>query len=276
MAFTAITAIAAGEAAITAATVLTAIAEVGTIMTVVGTVTGSEDLMKMGAVMGLVGGIGSMAMGAASGAVATGAEIADASAIGVGLPEIGTEALTAGESALSAGATSMPVLPQTELQATPLGDLGAQTTMPGAAPVAQAATPPVAATPATQAAPTVNDIAGAQGPQAQSTNSIVAPQARVTPEAKTIAAAPATGPASPPNAPKTFGEYLKSFSKFAEENKTLFSGGMQVIGGAFKGMNDASMWGDKMDVDRQKLAQTSYGNTVANFAPRGIISGAKA
>jgi hypothetical protein len=38
--------------------VLTAVAEVGTALTVVGAVTGNKDMMKVGGVMGLVGGVG--------------------------------------------------------------------------------------------------------------------------------------------------------------------------------------------------------------------------
>lgn len=76
MAFTSVAALIGGQAA-TAGLVLAAVAEVGVAMSVVGAVTGSKGLTKLGGVLGLVGGIGSMMAGAASGgAAAAGAEAA--------------------------------------------------------------------------------------------------------------------------------------------------------------------------------------------------------
>src|SRR3954468_1511272 len=72
MAFTAVGAIIAGEA-VTAGVVLAAVAEVGMAVTVVGAVTGSKDMMKVGGIMSLVGGVGSLAAGAFEGGAAAGA-----------------------------------------------------------------------------------------------------------------------------------------------------------------------------------------------------------
>jgi hypothetical protein len=73
MAFTGVAALfgaAEAGAAISAGMVLSAVAEVGTAMTVVGAVTGSKDLMKVGGIMGAVGGIGSFMAGASAWAAA--------------------------------------------------------------------------------------------------------------------------------------------------------------------------------------------------------------
>jgi hypothetical protein len=104
MAFTSIAALASGAAA-TTTLVLGAIAEVGLAMTVVGGVTGNKSLMKVGAVLGLVGGIGGMinsaASGTASGAsmAATGADVASVGEAGWGM---GLDSATTGSGALEA------------------------------------------------------------------------------------------------------------------------------------------------------------------------------
>ena len=46
----------------TLAIIATAVSEVGIAMSVVGAVTGSKELMKIGGVLGLAGGIGSLAL----------------------------------------------------------------------------------------------------------------------------------------------------------------------------------------------------------------------
>lgn len=60
-------------------TILTAVAAVGTTMSVVGLVTGNKDLTKIGGVLGLVGGLGSLAAGAFGAADGVAAEGAAAS-----------------------------------------------------------------------------------------------------------------------------------------------------------------------------------------------------
>lgn len=77
----------------TAAVILTAVTEVGIALTVVGTVTKSPELTKLGGAMSLVGGVGGVingAMGAAAGAAAEGA------AGGLGAAAEGAEAGWAG------------------------------------------------------------------------------------------------------------------------------------------------------------------------------------
>jgi HRD ubiquitin ligase complex, ER membrane component len=78
----------------TLAAALTAVATVGTAMTVVGVVTHSKELTKIGGVLALVGGVGGLvngAIGAAAGAAAEGA-----AASGIGAAAEGAEAGWAG------------------------------------------------------------------------------------------------------------------------------------------------------------------------------------
>lgn len=91
MAFTSIAALVGGAAASTTL-VLGAIAEVGMAMSVVGAVTGNKKLMKVGAVLGIVGGVGGMISKAAAGAASTGITAgAEAAAAGeaAGLQQLG-------------------------------------------------------------------------------------------------------------------------------------------------------------------------------------------
>jgi hypothetical protein len=65
-----VAAVIAVEVAVTVTTVWTVIAAAGAVIGAVGAVTGNKDLIKIGAVVGIVGGIGSLATGAFSGAEA--------------------------------------------------------------------------------------------------------------------------------------------------------------------------------------------------------------
>jgi len=106
MAFTAVTALVAAET-VTATMVLAAVAQVGTALTIVGAVTGSKDLMKLGGTMALVGGIGGMAAGAMSGAAA--AEATATTVLDEASSQAGADALTAsleqGANAMATGVT---------------------------------------------------------------------------------------------------------------------------------------------------------------------------
>ena len=106
MAELAVVALVAGEAAVTAATVLTAVAQVGTAMSIVGAVTGNKDLTKIGGTMALVGGVGSMAAGAMSGAAA---DAAATTVLDEAASQVGADALTAsldqGANAMATGVT---------------------------------------------------------------------------------------------------------------------------------------------------------------------------
>ena len=105
MAFTAVTALVAAET-VTATMVLAAVAQIGTAMTIVGAVTGSKDLMKLGGTMALVGGIGGMAAGAMSGAAA---DAAATTVLDEAASQAGSDALAAsldqGANAMATGVT---------------------------------------------------------------------------------------------------------------------------------------------------------------------------
>lgn len=273
MAFTAVGALVAGETAVTATLVLSAVAEVGVAMTVVGAVTGSKDLMKIGGILGLVGGVGGMIAGGMSAA---------GGAAGVGEAgwgaDLGAEALSgatadAAMGAAESGVVSSAVTPSA-VSAEPLADLGVPTPNPTDMRIASGTqtTPSGTIASEMQAGPTVNDISTPSGPQGPQ-----GPQAPSSPADNPLDQRLANGTAtSPGNAPRTSGSFWKSFSDFANNNKTLFSGGMQLLGGAMKGASDASMWDQKMALEQQRLAQTSHGSEVANFAPRtGVINGAR-
>lgn len=267
MAFTTIAGLAAGTTAVTTATVLAAVAEVGLALTVVGAVTGNKTLLKIGGVMSLVGGVGGMIAGATSGAAgaagglteagtASALEAASAEAMGAYGGTAAAEAATQGivggmEGAVSAG-TDMLAPAMDSGFASSAGQMSM--------------TPPAAESSGivsqTQAAPTVNDIATPQGVQMQTPTG---------PQAPTGVKAP-TGATAPTDSGSFFGK----FSSFAEKNKTLFNSGLKVVGGMMEGANEGEMWDEKMALERDRLKQSSYGNTTSNFAPRrGIIQGAR-
>lgn len=85
--------VAAFEVGATAATIMTAVTEVGMSLSVVGAVTGNKDLMKIGGVLGIAGGIGGMAAGGVFGEAAQGAM---ESTFGSGATAATTEGLAQG------------------------------------------------------------------------------------------------------------------------------------------------------------------------------------
>jgi hypothetical protein len=268
MAFTGIAALVAGE--VTAVTVLAAVAEVGTIMTVVGAVTGSKDLMKIGAVMGMVGGIGGfIAGGATAGAeAATGALSEDAT--NAALDSASQEALSSygGDAAMQA---SQQAGIQSMEQGASQGLVGSQVAAPVAdvAPVAQQAVTATPIQPGEVSAPaqqTVNDVVGAQAP-----NGVTAPVGAegpadlTTPYSNPTDMRLANGMQTTPGGPASTSDSLFSrFSDWANKNKTLVNSGMQVVGGAMKGMNDASMFDQKMQLQRDMWNRA---NSVGSFSP---------
>lgn len=282
MAFTSIAALAGGATA-TTALVLSAVAEVGLAMTVVGTVTGSKDLMKLGSVMGLVGGVGGMINKGltAAGATSLGGEAASG-ALSTGAESLAADAaLSSSAGALESGmAPGFGEAAQAATNAAPgtMPDLAASLSPDAGMPAPTATAPAQMPVGAPAQAPTVNDVAGVQAPTGPA-----GAQAPVTPadpnwkagvtDASTRAQL-GLDPLS--TAPQSTDGFWKSFSDFANKNKTLFSSGLQLAGGALKGINDREMWNQRMDLEQQRLKQTGSGNTVSNFAPRGIIAGARA
>jgi hypothetical protein len=271
MAFPAVAALIAGAEA-TAAVVLAAVTEIGVTMTVVGAVTGSKDLMKIGGVMSLVGGIGGMVAGASGAAASTATTGA--------LTEAGTEAAleAASAEAMAGGTVAQDAMTETLLsEMAPAGGIvqGAQAAAPVAQTAAQNIAPQVAqAAPQTAVpqavVPAATDVAGAQAPMGA--------------QAPIGAQAPA-GPGDPGwgldlgqatnGAPLDSNSFFSKFSAFAEKNKTLMNTGTQLLGGALKGASEADMWDQKMGLERDRQNRA---NGVGTFAPttRGIVTGARA
>lgn len=277
IAFPAIAALAAG-AEVTAALVLSAAAEIGITMTVVGAAAGSEDLMRIGAAMGLIGGLGGMIAGAgtaAAGEAAAGAlsdsaadaamnaasdEAIAASAADMALGETVGQAQLA-QLAGSQGIVSSPVNLSPMPQASPIGP--ATNTMGNMA----EAVPQVQADPLAVQAPQ-----GAQAPVGPQAIDAPASPADINtnPTDMRLAANQQRTPDGPlaPSDPESF---FGGFSAWAEKNKTLFNSGQQLLGGALKGMNERDVIDQKLGFVRD---QWNRGNSVGTFQPRGIVTGA--
>lgn len=277
MAFTAVGALIAGGAVETAV-VLAAITEVGMAMTVVGVVTGNKTLLKIGGAMSLIGGVGGMVAGAVGGAAATGvAETAlSETATQAALDAASQEAAGAAGGTLGADAATADVVAGMEGAATPASTMGAGNAQQGiveglkAGPAAETAQAPLQAGAQTPAATDLQPIVGPEAPVgAQAPNTPY--DVNSNPTDMRLQAGTQT---TPMNAPEASGSYFSRLSAFANQNKTLFSSGVQVVGGALKGINEKSMWDEKMANERTRLQQIGYGNQVANFAPRSIYQGA--
>ncbi len=274
MAFTGIAALIAGEA-VTAVVVLSAVAEVGMVLSVVGAVTGNEDLMKIGGIMGLVGGIGGLvAGGMGAGASAAAGSLTEAGT-SAALDAASAEAMGAFGGELAADAATQSVVSGMESAASE-GIIGAaaqpaaSTAMHGAAaPIADA----TAAAPlqgVQSAAPTVNDVAGIQAPAGA--QGPIGAQAPTTPWEADFTNTTAL---SSPNAGVEAGlvnsdNFFSKFSTFAKNNKDLLNTGTQLFGGYMKGQAEEEMWNQKMALERDRMARA---NSVGSFAPttRGII-----
>jgi hypothetical protein len=256
-------------------------------MTVVGGITGSKDLLKFGGAMALVGGVGGMINGAIGGATAVGADAAAAGA--EGLDAASAAANTAGaayeatgtaggimdglggaDSALSTDAASAVTDPSQ--LTTPSQDM-AQSLDQSATPAAQSSAPVTDTTGSTD----INSVPGAQAPQgAVAPVGPTGPQGPYTPFEDNFQGTTALNSGA---APSSTSNFWNSFTDFANKNKTILNAGLQLGGGALKGMNDRAMWDQKMALEQQRVNQTSYGNTVASQTPNprpGIISGARA
>lgn len=275
MAFTGIAALVAG-AEVTAAVVLAAVTEVGVALTVVGAVTGNKDLMKIGGVMSLVGGIGGMVAGA-TGAGAAGA-LSEAEAAGA--MEAASAEATAASAADAAAGEAMGQASLAELSGE--GIVGNATQAMGSnameAPIAQAA-------PAVQAAPTVTPTTPQPDMVPQGPQGATAPSGPQAPTGPAEVATPYSNPTDmrlangtqtlPGGAPESSDSFFARFSSFAKNNKELLNTGTQLVGGLLKGASESDMWQQKMDLERDKFARA---NSVGVFSPttKGIVSGARA
>lgn len=221
----------------------------------------------------------SLALGAdsaGSAASLAGNEFGSASLADMGTGASGSAAETAADTGLASAS-----LPDSAASNTSLVDYSAQTaTGPD---VASASTAPNNATSsiAPNTAPTGPDVPGATSPTAD-----VASGSPVSSDPSTLASnefganpagqygtgAPAAAPT--PTGFSTFTDYMKAAAKFAKANPLVTSVGMQVGGGALKGMADAStanknraVLQQTADINAARVKQGSYGSDVAGYTP---------
>lgn len=284
MAFTATAALVSGSAAVTAATVLAAVAEVGLALSVVGGITGNKTLSKIGGVMSLVGGVGGMLAGglssggasAASSLADAGADAATSAAWSEGAAGLGQDTL--GNMGMDAASSGGGGIINTAQSAAP--DLAGNLAMNPTDMALQAGTKTspgqmaVGADSAAQAASTVNDVAQPVGARTATGAAENNPYTN-NPTDIRLQAGTQRPPGLPPEGSSSF---FGRLGKLAEDNKTLFSTGKELVLGGLKGANENAMWNEKMDKEQQRINQTKYGNSTANFAKRntGIIAGAQA
>ena len=280
MAFTSIAALVGGAEA-SAALVLGAITEVGVTMNVVGAVTGDKGLMKLGGVMGIIGGVGGLvngAMGAAAeGASYGGASMAEQEAINAAGP-IGTEAATGAATGAADAIASDGI------------SFGGE-----AAPTAGMTTENLssAVDEANKALGITKDSVGTGGDLSISGNNTKSifeqAQANTGVDTKSLEIAPKTADVSSIDAPGYRKEYpgasddyratsfnntnatppksfFDSFLTWAKEPKNANTL-LQFGAGALKGMGDRSMWDDKMaQQDRELKTRFGYANQVPSFS----------
>lgn len=281
MAFTSIAALAAGEAA-TATLVLGAVSEVGLAMTVVGAVTGDKTLMKVGGVMGLVGGFGGMMAGAASGAAAAagpgeagwgmdlgtdavsglssgasaGSGLASVGDVGWGA-DLGTDAV----SGVSGGSNSFTSTVDDALQSL---DSTTSTVSDVTGPTGASTAPPTPAYASTPSAPSTSAPSPlvSQPADARNGSDVMSDN---------FDASTANNGTTPGNfqlAPADSKSFFSSFLTWVKNNKEMANGIMKLGGEALKGMSERDMFDQKMALENKKYG---YGNQVANYSPRPLI-----
>jgi len=281
MAFNAVAALLAAEE-VTATLVLSAMVEVGTTMSIVGAVTGSKDLMKLGGALAIVGGVGGLVNGAAS---AAGSSVVDATggletAVGGSVPgqiaadaagntgilastggieDVAAGAVDTGASTISTNATTNSLTPPSSTPMSPEQDNGTF------APNGQQAN----AMPGSTAAPgaqTATNQMQVQAPQTPASAGAEVVKAGASAPTDVLSKAASTDSTS----------YFSKFMDFVKKNKEVSNGILQLGGGLLKGMSDASIADKKFGLDQQKINQTSFGNQVASYAkPVGFVGAAQ-
>lgn len=272
MAFTSIAALVGGSAA-SATLVLGAIAEVGMAMSVVGAVTGNKKLMKVGGVLGLVGGVGGMiaragtaaagaAAGAGAGEVAGLEQLGEAGGYGFTSAETGLQTLgEAGGYAVEGVSGGMDA---SQMASEALQELGeGQWAQPGLEPGME----PNA----------LKELgAGPELPKPEVTVDPVKP-----PEPSLIGKPPADPTANTPQQAfrsseiaaqnagagtlpgTTATDYFKNFLKFVEDNKEFSKMAFEGL----KGMAGSELEDAKTDYYKAEAGRYKYGNTVARYQP---------
>lgn len=254
-------------------------------MTVVGGVTGNKSLMKIGGVLGLVGGVGGLINSATSGAAASAggfeagfegtSALTDAAAAGAGDAagmgasgfEGGLDAATSfGDDIMSSGFESGNFTSMVDDAVASLGDVTGSAMQPpslnvmggppaGAAPEANFAaasdlTPPSAtATPGTSP----SDPFIGNNPSALSADG-----SKISYQPDTNVYSPNLGKLPTSDAKS----YFSGFLNWVKQNKELSNNILKLGGEAMKGMSDRDMFDEKMAVERSR---TQYGNQVARY-----------
>lgn len=270
MAEMAITAVVTGEAAVSVATVAAAAAEVGTVMSVVGAVTGDKNLAKLGATIGIVGGISSLATSALTDEAAK--SVLTQEAVDDGLTQGITDQIGSDAAAKSAGdvATATNGITQdvsnTALQ-TPVAGVTPNAPQPidsGINTATNAQIPPAETLP-NSASETLNGVDSPSVPNSPS-----------TPYDANIDEAVGQGGVSDAQAGKIgnslaqqnnqSSDFWNKLSSFAGKN----GNGLLMVGGmALKGASDTSIANQKNDTDRMRIAieqqrvnQNQYGSSL--------------
>lgn len=281
--FTGIAAIIAGEA-ITAAVVLTAVAEVGLILTVAGAVTGDEDLMKIGGVMSLVGGVGSLIASGMSAATSAATNVAaDAATQTAAQASTQTAAELAaqeGTRAATQGIVDTAVNSSTQVAANTVADQAAQQAATAASEQAmqQAAQNQIneqMARLGTDAA--AEEVAGSGLNQmlrgaSSASSGVSAMQAPVAPQVQAPAAPAApSGPLAGGGEKAQSGGFFSGMKDFLKDNKEM----VQLSGYAMMGMSQASNNDNSHSIEKQinwEREKSRMGTgTVASGPSTGIV-----
>jgi hypothetical protein len=268
MAFAAVGALVAGQAA-TTALVLAAVTEVGLAMTVVGTLTGSKSLVKIGGVLSLVGGVGGMIAGASSGAA--GAALSE-SATGSALEAASAEAMGAYGGAAAAEASQVAGLSAMGAEGAVAGMGADVASMAGEA----LATLGETAATVTEALPAAVDVVKAAPmeavSEAASTAVASAPEPLIGQQSSNFlgegvkSGVPKWDAASQlPQANSK--DYFSNFMKWVKDNKEVAKIGLEGV----KGMVGSDLEDAKTDYYKNEANRYKYGNTVARYNPQPLI-----
>lgn len=310
MAFAAVGAVLAGGASV--ATTLAAVAEVGMAVSVVGAVTGSKDMMKVGGMMSLVGGVGSLVTGAISGAAAGGAAasaaegeggslMSGAASAGADYANMGYEAtMNAGINSATEGALSGATSGLSSMADSGVDQLGnnasngfsIQDAMNNASDTAKngivnnAAAPDALAKTATSLDKNGLSIASSADPTAVQNvaNSAASPMDDIamSPDASqsmigTVKPQVDALGAGQKMSAGSWGEKMNALGNWMEKNKTLAGAMVQVGGGVLKNAFTPDYNQQYIDLKKQELAQQQQHLNNISTAPavgRPIIRGA--
>jgi hypothetical protein len=304
MAFVVTAVAAAFEVGATAATILTAVSEVGIACTVVGAVTGSKDLIKVGSVLGIAGGVGSLVNAGIDGL----ANAAASEAANKGVAEGATEAIgsdVAGEkfqqeaanALISDGTAATSSVVPGEVTQTALSNTG--NTLNSAAnvavdtPIVTASAPPPIDSSLAGSPNYVDPTAGVTSPNApvvaDGTNGAQTTVDNVS-KVGTTDYSPIQGNNPAGQAAEDYGTLdtgIKPSNDLLSTVKEKFGAAWESMGAQGKseilksimavpgGIQQQKNAAAQLALQQQKVNQTSYGGQVPRFGTFGIINSAK-